>query len=53
LPARHDVFGFIRSAFRSVWALELLCFLRRSCDREWQRAELVAVLRASDLRIQK
>jgi len=34
MPARRDVSGFIRSTFRSVWALELLCFLRRAPDQE-------------------
>jgi hypothetical protein len=49
MPARQDVAGFIRSTFRSVWALELLCFLRKAADREWERGELVTALRASDL----
>lgn len=49
MPARHDISGFIRSTFRSVWALELLCFLRKGSDREWHRGELVTALRASDL----
>ncbi|MBU3077570.1 hypothetical protein [Sphingomonas quercus] len=49
MPTRRDVFSFIRATFRSVWALELLCFLRSGADREWHRDELVAALRASDL----
>lgn len=49
MPARRDVSAFIRSTFRSVWALELLCFLRKGPDRAWNRDELVAALRASDL----
>jgi len=49
MPARHDVSGFIRSTFRSVWALEVMCLLRNDADREWQRSELVASMRASDL----
>ncbi|MEP9359605.1 hypothetical protein [Sphingomonas sp. KR3-1] len=49
MPARHDLSGFIRSTFRSVWALELLCFLRKGAERDWSRAELVAGLRASEL----
>ena len=48
MPARRDVTGFIRSTFRSVWALELMCFLRREPDREWRRDELVTALRSSD-----
>ncbi|NYT41819.1 hypothetical protein HZY97_13690 [Sphingomonas sp. R-74633] len=53
MPARRDVSGFIRSTFRSVWALELLCFLRKAPERSWDRAELVAALRASDLVIEQ
>lgn len=49
MPARRDVSGFIRSTFRSAWALEVLCLLRKAPDRTWSRAELVATLRASDL----
>ena len=49
MPARRDVTGFIRSTFRSVWALELMCFLRKEPDRDWTHGELVAALRASDL----
>ena len=49
MPAKQDVTRFIRSTFRSVWALELLCFLRRHGDRAWVEADLVSGLRASDL----
>lgn len=49
MAARRDVSGFIRSTFRSVWALELMCFLRREPGREWRREELVSALRASDI----
>lgn len=49
MAARRDVSGFIRSTFRSVWALELMCFLRKEPDREWLRGELVSALRASDI----
>ncbi|HEV2568252.1 hypothetical protein [Sphingomonas sp.] len=40
--------AFIRAAFGSVWALELLLILREAPDRDWTRAELIASLRASD-----
>ena len=53
MPARRDVSGFIRSTFRSVWALELLCFLRREPDRDWSRGDLVTALRASDLVVEQ
>lgn len=49
MPARHDISNFIRTTFRSVWALELLCLMRREPEREWRHADLVSALRASDL----
>ena len=33
MPAKQEIATFIRSTFRSVWALELLCFLRQNRDR--------------------
>ena len=45
----EDVSSFIRATFRSVWALELLCFLRQNRDRNHTRAEMVAGLRGSEL----
>ncbi len=44
-----EVASFIRSTFRSVWALELLCFLRQNRDRSLSHAEMVTGLRGSDL----
>ncbi len=49
MPADQDVAGFIGSSFRSVWAIELLLHLKRNSSREWTTADLVAVLRASEL----
>ena len=49
MPPKQEIFAFIRSRFRSVWALELLCFLRQNRDRALSRAEMVAGLRGSDL----
>ena len=49
MPARQEVSSFIRSTFRSVWALELLCFLKKHRDRAWQQGDLVVALRGSDL----
>lgn len=49
MSGKHDVTRFIRSTFRSVWALEMLCHLRRHADRCWTEPEIVAALRASDL----
>ena len=47
-----DLLRFIRSTFRSVWALELLLVLKRE-PRLWSRDELVSVLRASELVVSK
>lgn len=49
MPAKPEILTFIRSHFRSVWALELLFFLRQNRDRALSRAEMVAELRGSDL----
>ena len=49
MQRQQDVKRFIRATFRSVWSLELLCFLRKHPDRDWAATELVSVLRASDL----
>ncbi|HEU0283516.1 MAG TPA: hypothetical protein VFR52_00060 [Sphingomicrobium sp.] len=44
----EDVLRFIAASFPSVWALELLLVLK-SERRVWEREELIATLRASDL----
>lgn len=49
MAATDSVTSFIRGAFRSVWALELLLHLRRTGDRAWAADELVDVLRGSAL----
>jgi hypothetical protein len=49
MAASQDVESFIRTTFRSVWALELLCLLRHNQDRILSHAEMVAGLRGSDL----
>jgi hypothetical protein len=49
MPARQELSSFIRSTFRSVWALELLCFLKKDRDRAWQQSDLVVALRGSEL----
>lgn len=49
MPGKQEVTRFIRSTFRSVWSLELLCHLRNHADRTWRPEELIAALRASDL----
>ena len=45
----QDIASFIGTSFRSVWALELLCFLREHRDRELSHIEMVNGLRGSDL----
>lgn len=49
MPSQQDVSSFIRATFRSVWALELLCFLRQDRERSLSHEEMVAGLRGSDL----
>ena len=49
MPSEQDVSSFIGSTFRSVWALELLCFLRQDRSRSHSHEEMVAGLRGSDL----
>ena len=49
MPSKQEVDSFIRATFRSVWALELLCFLRQNRDRSLTHLEMVSGLRGSDL----
>ena len=44
----EEIYAFVRTSIGSVWALELLLFLRRADDRAWTPAELVRELRSSD-----
>jgi hypothetical protein len=44
-----EIAEFIRSTFRSVWALELALLMAGDARQGWSRDELVAALRASDL----
>jgi hypothetical protein len=47
-----ELFRFIGSSFRSVWALELLLLVRGE-PRSWSRDELISTLRASELVVNK
>lgn len=47
-----ELFRFIGSSFRSVWALELLLLLKRE-PRVWSKGELISTLRASELVVNK
>lgn len=49
MPSKQEVSSFIRATFRSVWALELLCYLRQNRGRSLSHEEMVAGLRGSDL----
>jgi hypothetical protein len=49
MPPANEVANFIQATFQSVWALELLCFLRQHRERNVSHDEMVAGLRGSDL----
>lgn len=40
--------AFIHTSIKSIWALELLLFLRAKAQRSWSAAELTRELRASE-----
>ena len=48
MVSRREIEEFIRATFRSVWALEILCLLRKNRDRPLAHREMVDSLRASD-----
>ena len=48
MVSRGEVEEFVRATFRSVWALEILCLLRKNRDRALAHREMVDTLRASD-----
>lgn len=43
-----DIAAFLRGHFNSVWALELLIFLKDHADQAWPGDSLVAALRTSE-----
>jgi hypothetical protein len=43
-----DIAAFLRAHFKSVWALELLLFLKDQGDSAWSADKLVAALRTSE-----
>jgi len=43
-----ETLDFIRSSFKSVWALELIFVMRRESTRSWSISELTQQLRASE-----
>lgn len=53
MPAHSEIEGFIASTFNSVWALELLIFLRQAPELPHTVEELVTQLRASEAVVNK
>ncbi len=49
MSSKDAIADFIRATFPSVWALELLCFLRQKDGVKQSRAEMVTGLRGSEL----
>jgi DNA-binding transcriptional regulator PaaX len=43
-----DIAAFLRAHFKSVWALELLLFLKADARRAWTGEQLVEALRTSE-----
>ena len=52
MASEKDLTSFIGGTFRSIWALELLCHLRKQGE-ERSAEELVDSLRASDLVVRR
>jgi hypothetical protein len=44
----QDILDFIKAAVGSVWALELLLFMRAHAGRAWTARELAAELRSNE-----
>jgi hypothetical protein len=49
MASNEEIADFVRTTFRSVWALELLILLRQNPERKLTTAEMVAALRGSEL----
>jgi len=49
MSADEEIDDFIQATFPSVWALELLCFLRQNEGRILSRVEMVMGLRGSEV----
>ena len=43
-----DIAAFLRDHFKSVWALELLLFLKENAGSGWTSEQLITALRTSD-----
>ncbi|HJS40444.1 MAG TPA: hypothetical protein VJ763_03485 [Sphingomicrobium sp.] len=44
-----EIAAFLRDHFKSVWALELLLFLKTHAETAWESGQLVAALRTSEI----
>lgn len=53
MSASESVDRFLRTSFRSLWALELLLHLRQTRERAWSAEELVRLLRGSELIVEQ
>lgn len=51
--SEQDTRAFIRAAFRSVWSLELLCYLSSRRHEAMSRGQLIEALRASEAVMQQ
>jgi hypothetical protein len=49
MASNEEISDFVRTTFRSVWALELLILLRQNGGRTLTTEEMVAALRGSEL----
>lgn len=49
MPSDPELATFIKAQFPSVWALEVLLFLRKHSSVCWNKDQLVTELRASDV----
>jgi hypothetical protein len=47
----EQIFAFLRTHIRSVWALELLLFLARDRGKGWHASELVREMRSSSVAV--
>jgi hypothetical protein len=45
--AEQEILTFVAASIRSVWALELLLFLKRNSVKTWDRDNLILELRSS------
>lgn len=49
MSSDDDLAAFIKTQFPSIWALEVLLFLRKNSSASWSKEQMVGEMRASDL----